>query len=68
MQIFGRSALNRVLTPVREYTQNLKAPPHAADPNIEMIGRQGHIIFFKAPEIYVKSVEKMYKKNIKHQG
>ena len=41
---------------------NLKAPPHAADPNIEMIGRQGHIIFFKAPEIYVKSVEKIYKK------
>ena len=40
----------------------LKAAPHAADPNIEMIGRQGHIIFFKAPEIYVKSVEKMYKK------
>ena len=26
---------------------DLKAPPHAADPNIEMIGRQGHIFFLR---------------------
>ena len=49
-------------------SNNLKAPPHAADPNIEMIGRQGHVMFVKAPEFDIKSVEKLYKKNIKHQG
>ena len=43
----------------------LKAPPHAADPNIDIVGRQGHILFLlKALDIISRnSVQK--NKNIK---
>ena len=46
---------------------DLKAPPHVADPNIDIIGRQGKIWFLlRALAIDVESVEKLYnQKNIK---
>ena len=44
LQIFSKTRLQCVARKhVKISKTNLKAPPYAADPNIDIIGRRGHV-------------------------